>query len=292
MPTSRTAKRPIGTGQAGKSIVWLASYPKSGNTWARIFIGNYLWNADTPMPINKVNQIGIADSAASIYRAVAGGAFNPADPNQALMLRERALLRLVSNGADVNFVKTHNFAGSVLGTNLIPVHLTRSAICIIRDPRDVAVSYARHFGYTPAQAVASIGKTTNTTAGGGQMVKQFLGTWSDHVKSWSEARTFPVLAVRYEDMKADPRTAFAKVVRHIGIPFDQDQLDRAIKFSAFDELRRQEEKEPFVEQSSKSARFFHSGTSGQWADVLSPEEVAQIEHDHGRMMRKFGYLEK
>lgn len=273
-----------------KSIVWLASYPKSGNTWVRMFICNYVWNDDKPIPINRVNQIGVADSAATIYRAVAGNAFNAADPNQALRLRDRALRGIVSNGADVNFVKTHNFFGRVLGVDLIPVRLSRSAVCIVRDPRDVAVSYARHFGYSPAQAVASMGRKNNSTAGGGHMVKQFLGSWSDHVKSWASVRSFPVLTLRYEDMKSDPQTAFARLVRHIGLPIDQDRLDRAIRFSSFDELQRQEDEEPFVERSNKNTRFFHTGTTGQWVDTLSPDEVAKLERDHGPTMRKLGYL--
>ena len=274
-----------------RNIVWLASYPKSGNTWVRIFLGNYLLNPETPMPINRINQLGMADSSAQMYRAVATGAFDPADPMQALRLRGRVLDGIVSNGADVNFVKTHNIRDRVFGIDLIPARLTRSAICIIRDPRDVAISYARHFGHTLEAAVASIGRSNNTTAGRGDTVKQFLGSWSEHVTNWTRVRDFPVLTLRYEDMRADPEAAFANALTHIGVPVDSERLERAIRFSSFDELRRQEEKDPFVERSNKSERFFHTGKSGQWRGVMPDALVEKIHRDHGAVMRDFGYLD-
>lgn len=274
-----------------KSIVWLASYPKSGNTWTRIFLGNYIFNPPAPMPINQINKLGMADSAANLYRAVAVGPFDPADPMQALRLRGKVLRGIVGNGADVNFLKTHNYKGEVFGTDLVPADLTRAAIHIIRDPRDVAVSYARHFGHAIEQAVGSMGRSSNTTAGGKTSVKQFLCSWSEHVTSWARAREFPVLTLRYEDIRADPHTAFAKALELIGMPLDRERLDRAVRFSSFDELRRQEDNEPFVERSENTERFFHTGTSGQWQRVMSPGLVEQIERDHGAVMREFGYLE-
>lgn len=283
MPAPRTSK----------SIVWLASYPKSGNTWTRIFIGNYLLGGDAPMPINRISQIGTADSAASLYRATGGTAFNPTDPNQALQLRTRVLQRITANGADVNFVKTHNFRGRVMGIELIPAALTRSAIGIIRDPRDVAVSYARHFGFSPGEAIATMARAENSTAPSAKMVKQYLGNWSAHVRSWAEARDFPVLMLRYEDMMADPAAAFTKVLSHIGMPVEADRLARAIRFSDFDEMQRQEANATFVERSGKSEKFFHTGTSGQWRDGgLTDDLVARIERDHGPTMRKWGYLDE
>lgn len=273
-----------------RNLVWLASYPKSGNTWMRIFLGNYLFNATTPMPINRINQIGLSDSAANLYRAVATGPFNSADPMQALRLRGKVLNRIAGNGADVNFVKSHNVRDTVFGIDLIATALTRSAIYIIRDPHDVAISYARHFGRTLDAAIESIGRENNTTAGLGDIVKQFLGSWSAHVTGWTRTRDYPVLVLRYEDMRTDPRKEFAKALSHVGAPVDDERLDRAIRFSSFDELRRQEDAEPFVERSNNSERFFHTGTSGQWQGVMTSAQSEQILRDHGAVMREFGYF--
>jgi hypothetical protein len=274
-----------------KNIVWLASYPKSGNTWVRVFLANYLFNRTTPMPINQVHRIGLGDSIEKAYRMVAKGPFDIADYRQSLALRGRVLAGIVNNGADVNFVKTHNRRAKAFGVGLIPPALTRSAIYILRNPLDMVLSYARQYGQTPEFAAAAIGRADNSTAGASGAVAQFLGSWSGHVKSWARRGEFPVLVLRYEDMQADAEAAFTRVLKHIGVPPDPERVARAVHFSSFDELKRQEDETGFVERSPHSERFFHSGRSGQWRDELAPEAVERICADHTRVMREYGYLD-
>lgn len=275
----------------GKSIVWLASYPKSGNTWLRVFLANYLFNRHTPMPINEVYRIGMGDAVEKAYRLVAEGPFNVADPRQAVELRPRVLARVVANGAQVNFLKTHNHRGRAYGIELIPPHLTRSAIYIIRNPLDMVVSYARHYGLAPGAAGVAIGRADNAAAGGKGAVTQFLGNWSEHVRGWARCREFPVLVLRYEDMQTHPEDTFRKALQHLGVPVDDERLARAIRFSSFEELRRQEEAGGFIERSAQSERFFDSGRSGRWREELPPEAADRIRREHGKVMREFGYLE-
>jgi hypothetical protein len=273
-----------------KNIVWLASYPKSGNTWARIFLANYLLATLEPIPINQVHRIGIGDSVANAYRIVNGGRYDPMDTMGHLRLREKVMRGIVNNGADLNFVKTHNAKDRAFGVELILPRYTRAAVYILRNPLDVAVSYARHYGQTPALAAQSISRPDNTTAADPTSVKQYLGNWSDHVTGWTETRDFPVHVMRYEDMKADPGTAFAGLLGFLGIPVDAERLERAIRFSSFDEMRRQESETPFVERSANLDRFFHTGETGQWKDALSPEDIAFLRERHGKVMSKHGYL--
>jgi len=274
-----------------KSIVWLASYPKSGNTWTRIFLANYIFNRQTPMPINQVHRLGMGDSIEKAYRMVAGGPFDVADYRQSLALRDRVLKGIVNNDAAVNFVKTHNRLTRAFGVDLIPTHLTRSAIYILRNPLDMVLSYARQFAMTPAEAAEAIGRSDNSTAGTNNVVPQFLGTWSEHVTSWTTCRRFPVLVLRYEDMQADPEAAFTRVLAHIGITVDAARVARAVEFSSFDELRKQEDAGGFVERSPNSERFFHSGRAGGWRSDLAPELADRIRTEHAAVMREYGYLE-
>jgi hypothetical protein len=282
-----------------KSIVWLASYPKSGNTWMRIFLANYLFGRKTPMPINQVHRLGMGDSIEKMYRMVAqrssggsgGGNFDIADYRQSLALRDRVLGGIVNNDADVNFVKTHNRRAKAFGLGLIPPALTRSAIYILRNPLDMVLSYARQYGHTAEFAAAAIGREDNSIAGANGTVTQYLGSWSGHVKSWARCREFPVLVLRYEDMQADPEDAFTRALKHIGVPPDAERVARAVRFSSFDELKRQEAATDFVERSPHGGRFFHSGRSGQWRDELAPEAAERICADHGRVMREYGYLD-
>ena len=91
---------------APKSIIWLASYPKSGNTWTRIFLANYLMNSDKPVPINQVHRFGMGDSIPRMYQMVAGRQIDVRDYQETLKLRDKVLAGIVANKADVNFVKT------------------------------------------------------------------------------------------------------------------------------------------------------------------------------------------
>lgn len=273
-----------------KSIVWLASYPKSGNTWLRVFLANYVVNGQEPLHINEVHRIGIGDSNSKAYRMVTKEVLDPADPVQGARIRPAVLQGIVNNRADINFVKTHCENGSAFGVKLIPPELTRSAVCIIRNPLDMVVSYASHYAKTIDETIYAINRKENTLIGGGHTVCQFMGTWSNHVIGWTKARKFPVLALRYEDMLNDPHEAFSRVIRHIGLPEDSDdRLDRAIRFSDFKSLQEQESKTSFVENSDNQERFFRSGKAGQWKDELTGDQVKQILQDHGRVMKKFGY---
>jgi len=273
-----------------KNILWLASYPKSGNTWVRIFLANYLFAKDEPVSINAVHRLGIGDSVTATYRRVAKGNFNPLDHQQTIALRGKVLRAIAANDADINFVKTHAMNSKALGVDLVPQHLTRSAVYLVRNPLDMVVSYARHYGMTHAAAAAGIARDDNTTVGNSGSVKQFLGNWSRHVRSWTRTKAFPVFVMRYEDMLADPNTAFDGLVRFIGLTPDAGKLERSIRFSSFEEVSRQEKTSSFIERSENSERFFHTGKSDQWKDALAPEIIERIRKDHHDVMAEFGYL--
>ncbi len=272
------------------TLLWLASYPKSGNTWTRIFLANYLLDRPEPVPISEIYRIGASDAGADLYARLAGPGFSASQHQRVLELRPKLLSGIAGNGADLNFVKTHNLKTSINGVPLVPDALTRGAVYILRDPRDVALSYARHFGLTLAKTVANFAKESHTTAGGGKNVKQFLGGWSEHVASWVDEAPFPVHLQRYEDMLSAPEETFAQMLDFIGIPAEPGRLARAVRHSSFGELQRQEAAHGFNEASANSERFFHTGAAGQWRDALPEDLRARLERDHGPLMRRFGYL--
>jgi sulfotransferase family protein len=272
-----------------KSIVWLASYPKSGNTWLRVFLANYVYNTEKPLPINQIHRVGIGDSNSKAYRMVTKEVLDPGNPAQGARIRPDVLRAIVNNKADINLVKTHCENAIAYGVKLIPPELTRSAVYIMRNPLDMIVSYASHYGLTIDDAIHGIGRKDNSLLGGGENVYQFLGTWSNHVVGWSKARKFPVLMLRYEDMLKDPYDAFDRVVDHIGLPKDRDRLERSIRFSDFKQLQKQESETQFVENSDNQERFFRSGKADQWKSELTDDQVAQVLRDHGTVMKKFGY---
>ncbi|HEY9038273.1 MAG TPA: sulfotransferase domain-containing protein [Roseovarius sp.] len=281
------AKRPA----PKASIVWLASYPKSGNTWARIFLANYLTNAQEPVSINNVHRFAMGDSISKTYRMVARDeAVDLDDIDTTLRLRDAVLRGIIGNGADVNLVKTHNIRGKAHGVELIPAKYTRSSIYILRNPLDMVLSYARHYGIDVAQAVEAVGRSDNANANDGAAVWQFLGSWSEHVDSWTRAAPYPGLVLRYEDMLAKPEKSFGAMVEHLGMPLDRERLARAIRFASFDEVKGQEAKTGFAENPGKSETFFTSGKAGAWKEALTEEQVTKLKTDHRATMKRFGYL--
>ena len=273
-----------------KSIVWLASYPKSGNTWTRIFLANYLTNAKEPVPINQVHKFGMGDSIPKTYRMVGGANVDTMNVNATLGLRDRVLRGIVANNADVNLVKTHNINKPALGTVLIPEQFTRSAIYIMRNPLDLVLSYARHYGMSIDDTITAISHPDHVNQPDETTVFQFLGSWSDHVESWTKATPFPTCVLRYEDMLADPHGAFARVLQNIGVPVDPERLDRAVKHSSFKEVSRQEKKDGFAERSRHSKTFFSKGKSDNWKTELTEEQVSRIRKAHRKVMKKHGYF--
>lgn len=273
------------------SIVWLASYPKSGNTWARVFLANYLMNTTEPLSINQIQRFATGDSVAKLYHKVAGRQIDLGDIDLTLQLRDKVLRAIVANNADLNFVKTHNIRHKGRGVELIPPAYTRSAIYIIRNPLDMVLSYARHYGLAQDEAVRQITHPDNANAPEPETTVQFLGSWSEHVRSWTTGAPFPVLVLRYEDLLADPHGQFAHALRLIGVPVDPERLDRAVRFSSFDELSRQEAEQGFVERSGKTERFFGSGQRDLWKTDLAPKLAKQLSRSQRKVMQKHGYLE-
>ncbi|MCZ0812896.1 MAG: sulfotransferase domain-containing protein [Pseudomonadota bacterium] len=275
-----------------KNIVWLASYPKSGNTWTRIFLANYLSNAETPVPINEVTRYGMGDAITKTYEMVARQKIDPRDIPLTLRLRDKVLRGISGNNADVNLVKTHNTCKAARGIELIPPRYTKSAIYIIRNPLDMVLSYARHYNLTPEQAAEAICHKDNALMPDATTVVSFLGTWSDHVRSWTRKHPFPVLVLRYEDILADPEAEFTKVIEHFGMNVDVERLRRAIRFASFKEVKKQEESSGFIERPAASESFFTKGGSGHWKDDLDPELAAQIRAANHATMKYHGYLDE
>ncbi|MEM6589244.1 MAG: sulfotransferase domain-containing protein [Pseudomonadota bacterium] len=275
-----------------RGIVWLASYPKSGNTWARMFLANYLVNGDKPFPINQAHRFAMTDSGRETYEMVAKRPVNGSNFDEILRLRNRVLNGIVANGADVNFVKTHNTAGLVQGQDMVPKEITRAAIYIVRNPLDVALSYARHFNRSHEHAAMALARADNWLPGENRLVAQVLGRWDQHVMSWARPSGYPTLVIRYEDVLADPEAEFTKVLNHIGIPIEPERLKKAVNFSSFKALADQEKGSGFVEKPDHAQAFFSKGQSGQWKTELAPTLKKKIRSDHRKVMKKFGYLDE
>lgn len=271
------------------SLHWLASYPKSGNTWLRAFLGNYLLNSETPLSINQLAGFGASDGDVRPYAMVSEGAFDPKDAKSVIARRTRALERIRDAGGAITLIKTHCFNSTVDGVALIPPQLTRGAVYVVRHPGDVAVSFASQYGLSIDDALARMSAREAVVSGATTAV-QFTSDWNSHVISWTNQQAFPVLVLRYEDMHTDPVKAFGNVLRTIGVKVNRRRLDRAIAHAAFDELRGQEQQDGFNENPASQAAFFRNGEPGAWTSALGQPQIERLVAAHGPLMKRLGYV--
>jgi hypothetical protein len=272
-----------------RSLFWIASYPKSGNTWLRIFLANYLLGGEDPLPINSVGQLGYADADARHYERAHHGAYDLGDAAKTVALRNRFLLRTAITGPKVALVKTHNYNSTINETPLIPASFTRGAIYVARHPGDVAVSFASHYGLSIDDAIDRMNERSAVIGGADGTALQFTSDWSSHVNSWAGAKTHNPRVIRYEDMHNAPQETFGRVLRHLGVAIEKTKLDRAINNSRFEELKRQEKADGFSENTPHQPRFFRTGIAGGWRDILSSGQIKKLTRDHQKTMKALGY---
>lgn len=280
-----------------KGIVWLASYPKSGNTWFRTFLANFLSERDQPADINALDDAPIASARGSFDEAL-GYDSGEMTFDEVDALRPEVYQHIAAEATETLYSKVHD-AYTFLpdGRALIPPDATACALYFVRNPLDVAVSFAHH------SAMASVDHLItalaneqhcfcDTSAAESNQLRQKLLSWSSHVRSWVDAPGIRVHVMRYEDMKRTPEETFARAVRFLGLPEDRARLEKAIAFSRFDELRAQEEKAGFREKMPKAKSFFRKGEVGSWREVLTPDQAQRIVTAHAAVMRRFGYLDE
>lgn len=271
-------------------ILWLASYPKSGNTWLRIFLANLFANPERPFDINALGQLFYGEMSADLYERVAGTPLAALDDAALHRLRPEVHRLIAGLRPDTVFVKTHNAIALRDGIATVTPEVTAGAIYVVRNPLDVAVSYADHYGLAIADAVEALCAAENRVTTQPGAVFQHLGDWSSHVVSWSDAPGLRCHVVRYEDLLDDPQAGFGAVAEFLGVDAPRARLRRAIRFSAFAEVSKQERRHGFRERSRSSKAFFRAGRSEQWRRALGPAEVERLTQAHGTVMRRFGYL--
>lgn len=286
---------------------WLASYPKSGNTWLRLLLANI--GREEPVSINGFGgrHSGIASAREWFERALHL-------PSALLTHAECDLLRPLVYSSDdimteetkarprlledISFCKVHD-AYDLLGDGA-PMMAGRDgaagAILIVRDPRDIVASLANHLGRGVDQAIRVMSDPDaalcDIVTGQRNQLRQRLRSWSEHTASWLQQRDIPVHLVRYEALHHDPVRTLTDAVAFCGVSLSEADALRAVAFADFGGLRSQEDGEGFREApifNDESARFFRNGKSGGWRDELSVEQVRAVEAAHGQTMQQLHY---
>lgn len=278
-------------------IIWLASYPKSGNTWMRVLLTNYLSNSDSPADINKLDGGPIA-SARVWFDEWAGIEASAMNDTVIERLRPEVYRCMAGESPDTLYMKVHDAWGRTdRGEALFPEDVTVGVVYIMRNPLDMAKSCAHHWGLDMYKAVENMCDPefaiARSIGGLSDQLRQRMLSWSGHVRSWLDESGLPVHIVRYEDLSRDAETTLTGIVRFCGLQCNEAHVRKAVAFSDFGELQRQEHIKGFRERPVQApGLFFRRGQAGSWREELPSELVKRLIETHGEMMKRFGYLDE
>jgi hypothetical protein len=274
-------------------IVWLASYPKSGNTWTRHFLHSLLkvLHGETgAQSINAIGRFSSGEAGRWRYTRSAGKEITAEDYAVIPTLRPKVQVELADEADGVAFIKTHNALLMDNGQPIINPAATAGAIYIVRNPLDVVISLSHHRGKSIDDTIDFIAFEGMRTEISDKQVYEIWGSWSEHVHSWTRVPHPAIYTMRYEDMLAEPAKTFGGLARHLKMKPSATELQTALDLSSFENLQAEEKTFGFRERpEGATENFFRAGKADQWRDVLTPVQVEQIVASHRMQMEKFGY---
>ncbi len=279
-------------------IIWLASYPKSGNTFLRSILGTYFFTKDGNFSFDQVYKIGQFPSLFHFNQMN----IDVNNIEQTMGTYVDVQNKLNFEHKSKKFFKTHSVFFDNQSNNSIFSNLENSlgAIYIVRDPRNVVTSYAHHYSITVDEAFNQISdkelflKKTNLHP------DVFISSWSLNYLSWKKAG-IPVLFIKYEDLIKNTKEKLIEVFNFfqtLGMNkslYDDKKLDNVIKSTQFNNMKKLEKEIGFDEsvidkKTNKKKPFFNLGPSNNWKNKLDPNLVNKIEKVFSKEMEELGYL--
>jgi len=272
------------------AFVWLVSYPKSGNTWLRILLSNY--RRETPGPADLNEPLVGTQTHLSRHGFDEAIGIPSSDLCEAELVQYRYQFHahFIQKFSGTSFTKVHeSYHGPHGAQSVFPADRRCKVVYLIRNPLDIASSFAHHENCSIDEIIKRMANQDAMIHHGETAFPEHIGPWDRHVSGWTEQGELPVLAIRYEDMLADPHDAFSRIIDFSGLALDRTKLDHAIQTSGFDALQAQERATGFIERPLASTHFFRNGRSGAWKEMLSDRQRDQILCDHEATMQIFGY---
>jgi len=276
-----------------RQIVWLASYPKSGNTWVRCLLDAYFLRE---VNINELLS-SISDTTASWYDVGDGSRIQDLPIEIQQLARPMAMCRLVRQYMDTDksiplFVKTHSPNMIINGLEFLNEMLTKATIYIVRDPKDILPSFSKHMGVDLDTGLEWMMERYRTLSPNDRSVADFLGAWDAHARSFLDDDCHNTLWVRYEDMLKNPVDSFTRILEHSGVEPDKERVEAAVQLTNLSRLRKQEKETGFCESSPKAKNEFFGKGGSESRGKLSLKNTHLIEKKFGSIMKRFGYGRK
>ena len=261
-------------------IIWIASYPKSGNTYLRSFLSSYYYSHDGKFDFNQL--LNITQFPSSRYSDVKSYTYVEAAKNwinnQKKFFTKEKLF----------FLKTHNSLQEYFGYRFTKSSETLGAIYIVRDPRNVVSSmcnhYSMNFNEMYNKMIDENASLSLKNSEGDLSNFSFLGSWSNHYKSWKNNFEFKTLFIKYEDLEVNAYDEFWKIVTFIEEltgkkePINKTKFENSINSTSFSNIKRKEKLQGFPEsltfKKDSRTNFFNLGFKNKWQQNL-PKEISE-----------------
>lgn len=279
-------------------IVWLSSYPKSGNTWFRIVLSHVLNQSEHLSYINDIDSIlGSPMGANRMWmNKMIGFDSNLLSDDEIDQLRPGAYQWYAQQLSTTTYIKIHDAYTYLEDQSpLIPSEGCLGAIYFVRNPLDVAISLAHHAKCPIDWSIQMMGNEQfyiPLEANKEKQLRQKLLSWSLHVQSWVANSNLNLLVLRYEDMFYKPIETFSKAMKFLNLELKPAQIEKAIDDSSFSKLQQFEKRFGFKEKPAIEGQFFRKGIVGDWKNTLSQEQITRVINDHKEMMQVYGYLDE
>ena len=260
-------------------IIWISSYPKSGNTYLRSFLSSYYYSKDGKfdfdllLNINQFPALRYSDNKSYTYVEAAKN----------WIIDQKKFF----NKEKIFFLKTHNSLQEYFGYRFTKSSETLGAIYIVRDPRNVLSSMCNHytmnFNEMYGKMIDENASLSIKNPDGNLSNFSFLGSWSNHYKSWKNNFEFKTLFIRYEDLEEDVHNQFWKILTFIeeltgkNEPINKKKFENSINSTNFSNLKQKEKLHGFKEsptfKKDNKTNFFNLGFKNKWQQNL-PEEIS------------------
>jgi Sulfotransferase domain len=275
-----------------RRITWLASYPKSGNTWLRAIVDRIV-RPEHPFDVNALGETAPAFAGVTARFIAKQGVEAPlSTPGEVRRYWAAAQQAICSSSEQEIFLKTHNVAAKFDCGYFPDPTLTKSVIYIVRDPRDVAISFAYHYRRPLGLAVAALCSSWSFNFKPRQMGRtELLTSWGEHVAAWTALKRFPLLVLRYEDLLANAESGVRRIAGLLGKQVSEQQVRDVVAATSFERLRRQEAERGFTE-AVRARGFFRVGKARQWRDVGDQRVFQPLLDRFDKLMRRYGYLDR
>ncbi len=277
-------------------INWIASYPKSGNTWVRLFLhALHCLKEGEPDGFSPngvtTNPTFFQDNERRLYEPELPMGWDAADKVAMAKARPVVHRKLAASQPGILTGKTHNALIAVEKIPTITPDATLAAIYIVRHPFDVAISLKDHFGVSrDEQAVQIMLQANLVQPRNDRFVDAPIGSWMQNVESWLARPQPNILTVRYEDMLTNPTQVFGAVMRAYNYDDSPEMLQKAISMTEFAKMKAHEAEHGFAERSDKAEAFFARGEAGH-GKTLSRSLRRQISRAAKPLMDKLGYAD-